>query len=86
MLGLIALAISGLLVVAHACVAGARGARGVMMARRDRLLLAALVAWVLTPIAVLIVRAIAQSWRFPQILPDATDAVAGAARPPQAAV
>lgn len=45
-----------------------------MMTRRDRLLLAALGAWVSTPIAVLIVRASAQSWRFPQILPDATDA------------
>lgn len=43
-------------------------------ARRDGFLLAALGAWVLTPIAVLIVRAFAQSWRFPQILPDATDA------------
>ena len=43
------------------------------MARRDRLLLAALGVWVLTPIAVLIVRAVAQSWRFPQILPEAMD-------------
>jgi putative spermidine/putrescine transport system permease protein len=44
-----------------------------MMARRDRLLLAALTAWAFTPIAVLIVRAMAQSWRFPQILPDLAD-------------
>ena len=43
------------------------------MTRRDRLLLAALGAWVLTPITVLVVRAVAQSWRFPQILPDASD-------------
>src|SRR5262245_7327356 len=37
---------------------------------RTRWFLAALSAWALTPIAVLIVRAAAQSWRFPEILPD----------------
>jgi putative spermidine/putrescine transport system permease protein len=45
-----------------------------MIRGRHRLLLAVLGAWVLTPIAVLIVRALSQSWRFPKILPDAGDA------------
>lgn len=40
------------------------------MTRRDRVLLAALFAWVFTPIAMLVIRALAQSWRFPRIAPD----------------
>ena len=39
---------------------------------RDRTLFVGLLAWVLLPIAMLAARALAQSWRFPQILPDAT--------------
>jgi putative spermidine/putrescine transport system permease protein len=41
---------------------------------RHRLLLTVLGAWVLTPLVVLILRALSQSWRFPKILPDAGDA------------
>jgi putative spermidine/putrescine transport system permease protein len=44
-----------------------------MIATRDRFLLAGLLAWVFTPVAVLIVRALAQSWRFPDITPDMID-------------
>jgi putative spermidine/putrescine transport system permease protein len=44
-----------------------------MTTRRDRVLLAALLAWVFTPLAILILRAVAQSWRFPRIAPDAGD-------------
>ena len=40
-----------------------------MMAGRDRLLLAVLAVWASAPIGVLILRALAESWRFPQILP-----------------
>jgi putative spermidine/putrescine transport system permease protein len=41
-----------------------------MNERRNRMLLGALTAWASVPIAVLILRALAESWRFPQILPD----------------
>src|SRR5262245_16975033 len=44
-----------------------------MTTGRDRTLLLALLAWVFTPIAILTIRALAESWRFPRILPDATD-------------
>ena len=44
-----------------------------MTTGRNRILLLALLAWVLTPIAMLTIRALAQSWRFPRILPDAAD-------------
>lgn len=40
---------------------------------RDRVVLAALLAWVFIPIAMLVVRALAQSWRFPRIAPDVAD-------------
>jgi len=40
------------------------------MRMRDRVLLIALIAWVFTPIAMLAWRALAQSWRFPAIVPE----------------
>jgi putative spermidine/putrescine transport system permease protein len=40
-----------------------------MPGRRSRWLFAALSVWALAPVAVLILRAVAQSWRFPRILP-----------------
>lgn len=43
------------------------------MTGRDRALLIALFAWVFTPIVILAIRALAESWRFPQIIPDAHD-------------
>ncbi len=44
-----------------------------MKRNAHRLLLAALGVWVLTPMAVLALRAAARSWRFPQILPNVGD-------------
>ena len=46
---------------------------------RDRALFVVLLAWMLLPIAMLAVRALAQSWRFPQILPDETDGLSALA-------
>ena len=45
-----------------------------MTTRHHRALLAAVLRWALIPIALLAVRALAQSWRFPQIVPAMTDA------------
>jgi len=42
-----------------------------MTTRSVRILLAAVLAWVFTPILMLVVRAWAESWRFPRLLPDA---------------
>ena len=43
-----------------------------MMRRSERWLLAGLALWVLTPVLLLVFRALAPSWRYPQILPDAS--------------
>jgi putative spermidine/putrescine transport system permease protein len=44
-----------------------------MIRRSQRWLLALLALWVLTPVLVLVLRALTQSWRYPQLLPDAAD-------------
>ncbi|MGE0590952.1 MAG: ABC transporter permease [Vicinamibacterales bacterium] len=43
------------------------------MPRRPRLLLVGLAVWVFTPVAMLVLRALAQAWRYPQIWPAGDD-------------
>ena len=54
--------------------AGANGARTAVRNGPHRWLPVFLGVWVLAPIALLAVRALAQSWRYPDVLPTLTDA------------